>query len=292
MSDEADIESVDAEEVRRELRLAEIGKTEGKDKESRLRGLFVKWGKPLEFPLKASEEQELLDYQIILPMAVSNSAPAMADIDICDTQEELAKRMMLHFLNPDKSSKLRYEITKKTISDWTLGKRLTGNIPPFPSIKGGRTRYSLRAAIEWFNNYLWHEYRADAGQVNGTASSPFVPIGELRDAAERADLEKQIYDLEVAKGKHLATKKSAAILAGAMRQSHDFLKARLESVSSEAFESFWQGIGLTPDQVSASKEFLIKEHHAVIFDIENEAERLASETSRRIKAQAKQDAYE
>ena len=291
MNGEASIEANDAEEIRRELRLSEIGKAEGRDKEKRLRGLFVKWRDPLDNPLKKSEENELLDYRIILPMAVPQAAtnPTLADVEVCDSQQELARRMMLHFQNPDKTSKLRIEITNKKVSDWCKGKGLASTTPPFPTIKGGRTRYSLKEAIQWFNDYLWHEYRADANQVNGAAASPFVPIGELREVAERAELEKTLFDIEVAKGGYLATAKSEAICGGTMQQYHDYLKGLMENIAPEKLEVFCQSVGLTPDQIAVLKEYQAKENRGIIDEMELEAERRARENTNRIKAQVKHD---
>jgi transcriptional regulator with XRE-family HTH domain len=283
------------ETLRVESRFDEIGRLNS-IKEKRLRDLYFIWCNPINVEgkkqsLRLDEIKELREAVIIKNTSDDDSTgPVAADVDICDSQEELAKRMMIHFQNPDKTSKLRIEITKKTISDWHLGKRLSGNIAPFPKIEGARKRYSLRAVIDWFNAYLWHDYRADANQTNGEKLSAFVPLGELRDIAARAELEKTIFDIEIAKGRHLATAKSAAILAGTMRQYHDFLKARLERTSADVFENFWQGIGLTPEQISASKDFLTKELRSVVDDLENEAEIRASETTRRIKMQAKDDA--
>lgn len=286
-----DLTPDDKEEVRRESRFSEIGKTEGKDKKSRLRGLFSKWRSPIDFPLKKSEENELLDYKIILPMAaVTVAGPAICDVDVCDSQEELAKRLMLHFQNPDKTSKLRIEITKKTISDWSKGKRLSGNIPPFPKIEGTRKyRYSLRAAIDWFNSYLWHDYRADANQKNGSVASSFVPLGELREVAERAELEKTLFDIQVAKGGYIATQKAESILGGAMRQYHDFLKGLMENVSPEKLESFCLGIGLTPAQTSAVKDYQIKENRWIIDELESESDRRSRDNSDHIEVQVKHD---
>lgn len=157
----ADLTPDDKEEVRRELRFFEIGKTEGRDKEKRLRGLFAKWLDPVEFPLKKSEENELLNYKIILPM-VSPPAPApvapQPNDDICDSHEALAKRMERHYRNPDGSNRLSITITKKVVGDWCKLKRLdAGQNPPPGRLPGAGKRYSFKAWIEWFDKYLWHE---------------------------------------------------------------------------------------------------------------------------------------
>jgi hypothetical protein len=287
-----DLSPEDKEAVRRELRFLEIGKTEGGDKENRLRGLFAKWRNPVEFALKGTEETELLDYKIILPMATAAevNVSQIANVDICDSQGELAKRMMIHFQNPDKTSKLRIEITKITISEWSRGKRLAANIPPFPKAAGTRKhRYSLQACIDWFNAWLWHDYRADANQTNGAAPSPFVPIGELRDKVERAEAEKRLFDIEVAKGGYIATPKAAAILGSAMRRHHGSLKGQLENTSPELFEIFCRSISLTPEQIFALKDFQAKEYQRIIDTLEMEADRIADENQNQIIQQVKHD---
>jgi hypothetical protein len=284
------------EKQRIESRFIEIGRLNS-DKEKRLRDLYFIWRNPLSAEgkkqtLRKDEIQELLDAKIIvLPKddSAGNNGPALSDVDVCDTMEELARRMTLHFQNPDKTSKLSIEIVKATIGDWVNHRRLASTVPKFPTIQGARTRYSLRAAIEWFNNNLWHDYRRDPDQTNGAAASPFVPIGELRLVAERAELEKTLFDIEVAKGGYLATEKCAAILAGTMRQSHDFLKGLMENDSPELFELFWQGIGLTPEQITASKEFQAKEYRRIIDEVETEAARRSNENAERIQTQVKHD---
>ena len=282
------------EKQRIENRFYEIGRVSS-DREKRLRDLYSIWRNPLsedgkKQTLRKDEIQELLDDKIILPKDAGAAAgPVLSDVDICDSMEELARRMMLHFQNPDKSSKLAIEITKRTISDWVAHRRLAATIPPFPSIKGGRTRYSLRAAIEWFNNYLWHDSRANPDQTNGAAASPFVPIGELRLVAERAELEKTLFDIEVAKGGYIATAKASAILAGTMRQQINAIKGQFENVSPELFEVFWQGIGLTPEQITAANDFQAKEYRRIIDELETESERQADENEKRISDQVKHD---
>ena len=282
------------EETRVESRFVSIGKLD-KVKEKRLRDLYFIWCNPLsgegkKQSLRLDEIKELREAGIIkdVHQETTDAGPDLADVDVCDSIDELARRMMLHFQNPDKSSKLAIEITKRTISDWKAHRGLASTIPPFPTIKGGRTRYSLRAAIEWFNNHLWHVHRANLDQTNGSAS-PFVPIGELRLVAERAELEKTLFDIEVAKGGYLATTKTEAILGGTMRQYHDFVKGLLENVSPELFESFWQSIGLTPEQITASKDFQVKEYRRIIDEIEIEAERRSNENADRIETQVKHD---
>ncbi len=288
--------SGDKEAVRREARFVEIGKLEGPDKEERLRDLYDIWRKPIsdggkKQTLRKDEIQELLDYKIILPMAavVADSIPQQAGVDICDSQSELAKRMNLHFQNPDKTSKLRYEITKSKITSWHQGKGLPASSKTFPKLEGTRKRYSLRDTLDWFMETLWGSYRKDGVETSDAETSSRMSLPELKDITERERLEKERFDIQVEMGGYIATKKAAAIIGGTMRQYHDFLKGRLESMSPEAFEVFWQGIGQTPEQISASKEFLITELRKVIDDLESEAANRSKDNSDRIESQVKHD---
>ena len=148
----------DKEKVRREKRYREIAQAEGIDKSKRLMGLFEKWANPKKFTLKTSEEEELLSYKIILPMA-SLATPAEApENDVCYSQDSLAAKMTRHYQNPDGTNKLKISIDRKVISQWNQGHALGHNQvePPGP-IAGTKTRYSLKAWIDWFDKNLLSE---------------------------------------------------------------------------------------------------------------------------------------
>ena len=72
--------------------------------------LWVTLGKFIGGRANQWEERKLQESGLVA--APENAGPAQQDTDICDTLEELAKRMMLHYQNADKSSKLRITITK------------------------------------------------------------------------------------------------------------------------------------------------------------------------------------
>ena len=228
----------------------------------------------------------LTDAGILTGQVKKGKEPVAANVDICDSQEELAKRMMIHFQNPDKTSKLRIEITKKTISDWHLGKRLSGNIPPFPKIEGARKRYSLRAVIEWFNAYLWHDYRADANQNNGAAASLFVPIGELRDKVERAELEKREFDIMVEKGEYVKLVNAEQIASGEMSKVHLRWKNEIENVPLEKIESKMQQVEIAPDKAAAMMDFMKSLFQGITNAIEDAAEKAQRELAQTLELDA------
>ena len=279
------------ETLRVENRFVEIGRLNS-IKEKRLRDLYFIWCNPINAEgkkqsLRVDEIKELRESAIIKNATEENpSGPVAADVDICDSQEELAKRMMIHFQNPDKTSKLRIEITKKTISDWHLGKRLSGNIPPFPKIEGARKRYSLRAVIEWFNAYLWHDYRADANQTNGAAASLFVPIGELRDKVERAELEKREFDIMVEKGEYVKLINAEQISAGEMSKVHLRWKNEIENIPLEKIESKMQQVEIAPDKAAAMMDFMKSLFQGITNAIEDAAEKAQRELAQTLELDA------
>ena len=149
---------VDRESIRREARFVEIGKVEGGAKEERLRNLFEKW-RQAKTGFKTSEEEEILNYKIILPMAVTSAAAvsAPAENDTCYSQKQLGKRMRQHYLAPDGANKLKISIDEKVINAWIRLERDTHVPPPPGPMAGTKTRYSFKAWTDWFDKYLLAE---------------------------------------------------------------------------------------------------------------------------------------
>lgn len=219
-----------------------------------------------------------------------NGVKQESDNDICDTHAEIASRMMLHYQNPDKSSKLRITITKGTVSDWAAGKRLAGKpLPPKP-LEGVRRRWSLRAWIAWFDANQWHDYRADVHQVNGSGSAPAkMPIGELEEIAKRERLEHERWRIVKDMGGYISVPVAERHAAGFSRQYHDIWKSRNEKTMIEAFEIKAQALGVEPERIAVLKEFLTIEHQKFTDAVESASEKFAGELAEKLKAETSQE---
>ena len=182
----------------------------------------------------AQGEERLLEKEGLIAAAEAVEK-LESDNDTCDTHEELARRMMLHYQNPDKSSKLKISITKQTISDWSKSKRLNGKPMPPKPLEGVRRRWSLRAWIAWFDENFWHEYRADAHQVNGSEASK-MSLGEIEEMAKRAAHRKTILETEDLEREidETWTKKAVATASTikAILMHHSFTKLALKDLTT------------------------------------------------------------
>jgi len=232
------------------------------------------------------EERKLKEDGLIDAPVRGEATPS--DKDICDTHSEIASRMMLHYQNPDKTSKLRITITKQTISEWSAGKRLSGKpLPPKP-LEGVRRRWSLRAWLTWFDENLWHDYRANANQVNGSASVK-MPIGELEEIAKRERLEHERWRIVKEMGGYIAVPIAERHAAGFSRQYHDQWKIRNEKTMIEAFEVRAQALGVTAETIATLKEFLVGEHQKFTDAVEAASEKFAGELAEKLKAETNQE---
>lgn len=153
------------------------------------------------------------------PKSSPRGKKAKPDGDICDSQTEIAAKMMLHYRNADGTSKLKIKIKKGTICDWIAGKRLHGKPRPPEPIEGGRRRWSLSAWLAWFDANMWHRYRATAAEANG-ATPQQMPIEELEQAVERERLEREreriARERSIEKGHYVLAETSARTGAGLM----------------------------------------------------------------------------
>lgn len=233
------------------------------------------------------QEKQLADLGLI--DAPLRGEKAESDNDICDTHEELARRMMLHYQNPDKSSKLKITITKQAVSDWSKGKRLGSRPMPPKPIEGVRRRWSLRAWIAWFDENLWHEYRANAKQTNGAALDK-MPIGELEEIAKRERLEHERWRIVKEMGGYVSVPVAERHAAGFSRLYHDQWKNRNEKTMVEAFAVKAQSLGLEPDVIATLKDFLVIEHQKFTDAVEAASEKFAGELAEKLKAESNDQA--
>ena len=93
----------------------------------------------------------------------------VSDDIICDTMELLAARMKKHYQNPDGTSRIDIDIDKGTISDWCNLRRLDAGQHPPPGTIGGtkRGKYSLKAWIAWFDQWMLPEKKANGARGAG-----------------------------------------------------------------------------------------------------------------------------
>jgi len=278
MSDKADIKEI-AVSPEIEAKLAAFPGAKRKNLLIKLalyeRGATVQW-----------QEKQLADLGLI--DAPSRGEKKESDNDICDTHGEIASRMMLHYQNPDKSSKLRIGITKHTIGEWAGGKRLNGKPMPPKPLEGVRRRWSLRAWIAWFDAYLWHEYRADSRQVNGSSPAK-MPIGELEEIAKRERLEHERWRIVKEMGGYISVSMAERLAAGFSRQYHDQWKTRIEKTIIEAFVAKAQALKIEPEKVSILEQFLTIEHQKITDAVEIASEKFAGELSEKLKSESQQE---
>ncbi len=272
----------------------EIGKSDAAE-ESRLRDLYFIYRNPINAegkkqPLSGYEIKELRDAGIVKNTDGDKLKKSGGkDVnDLCETQEELRHRLMLHYQNADGTSKLKREIAKQELSGWVNSKRLNGAPKPPSRIDGARPRWSLRAWIEWFDKYmLWSdEFRQDDRLGSGEKSSSVMSMGELRLVAERERLEKERFDIMVEKGEYIELAKSGQISAGEMNRVHLNWKNEIESVKLDEIEAKMQQAGIEPEKVSAMKEYLKALFESITTAIEDGEAAAVREIDRALNAEA------
>ena len=205
--------------------------------------------------------------------------------DICYTFEEMATRLMLHYQNDDKTSKLRITLGRKTLSAWSGGRDLMDVPLPPKDLPGARKRMSFNAWVKWFDDYLWHKFRKDSGQTHETLS-PEISTKELEERAKRSRFERDILEDYVAKGQYIELAKSGQIAAGEMNRVHLNWKNEIESIKLEEIEAKMQGVGIEPEKVSAMKEYFKALFEAITTAIEDGEAAAIRELDRALNAEA------
>ena len=231
------------------------------------------------------EEKKLRDAGLIDTPIRGDKAES--DQDICDTHAEIASRMMLHYQNPDKTSKLKITLTRKTISDWAAGKRLSGKPHPPKPLEGVRRRWSLRTWIAWFDENMWYEYRADNSQVNGNAPAK-MPIGELEEIAKRERLEHERWRIQREMGGYISLPDAVRVGKGFSRTYHDFWKNRNEIAMIEGFIGKAQSLGIEPVKIEAIRDYLEMERQKFTDAVESSCEKCAEEFEEKLKVEISQ----
>ena len=239
------------------------------------------------------ENDELRDVGLISP--TGKAGATKPNLDICDTHEALAKRMRLHYQNPDGSNKLKINITKKVIGEWAHEKRLGAKqIPPPGPLEGARRKWSLQAWIDWFDATLWQRHKKDPTQSNGAVMTE-EDIHELEQRTHRNNLLYEIWDKERKKGGYIAVPLAERLFAGMIREYHEAWKAWNETAMLEKFEARAvaqaQTMGL-PAEPSATliavlKEFLLTENRQRTDAVETAAEKRAAIFAEKLKAEIK-----
>jgi hypothetical protein len=198
---------------------------------------------------------------------------------------------MIHFQNPDKTSRLRREITKQELSDWTKSKRLNGAPPPPKSLAGVRRQWSLRAWLEWFEKYmLWSdEFRSDAIAADAGKTTGAMPMGELEQVTKRERLELERFQMMVEMGHHIAVPKVEQQAAGFSRKYHDQWKVRVEKFPVEAFVTKMQSLGVESEKISVLEQFLIEELRKVTDEVELASEKFAVELAEQLEQEIQRE---
>jgi hypothetical protein len=222
--------------------------------------------------------------------AKTNPAPTL-DNDICESQEELRNRIMIHFQNPDKTSKLRREIAVSEISAWTKSKSLHGSPPPPKPIEGVKRRWSLRAWIEWFEKYmLWSdEFRPEDSNGDGRKDSRVMPMGELEQVTKREQMEHDRFKIQEEMGRFLAVTVAARIAGGLISQYHNLWKAWIEKRMVEERESDLQSLNIEPEKIAVAKARDIIRAQNFVDEVESASEKFASELDDKLKAEIKKE---
>lgn len=214
-----------------------------------------------------------------------------SDNDICETQDELRNRIMIHY-KKDGISLLLREITKQEISDWTKSKRLHGAPSPPKPIVGARPRWSLRAWLEWFEMHKrWtDEFKRDDTKHGIADGLRVVPMGELREIKEREQIEHERWRMVKEMGGYVSVPMAERHAAGFSRRYHEQWKTRNEKTMIEAFEVKAQALNVPPEIIAALKDFLVLEHQKFTDAVEVASEKFASELVEKLKAENKQEA--
>jgi hypothetical protein len=210
------------------------------------------------------------------------------DNDICESQGELRNRIMMHYQNPDKTSKLRREISKQEMSAWTQMKNLHGNPPPPKPIEGIKRRRSLRAWLEWFEMYMrWsNEFRLDTDTGDSRKDLSVMPMGELEQVTKRERLEKERFDIMVEKGEYVKLINAEQISAGEMSKVHLRWKNEIENVPLEKIEAKMQQVEIAPDKAAAMMDFMKSLFQGITNAIEDAAEKAQRELAQTLELDA------
>jgi hypothetical protein len=183
---------------------------------------------------------------------------------------------------PNRCSQRQFaEIATKTFGKAVNQSTVSRAIKDGLSVAVAAGRLKTDAALQW-----WRANKT--ASVEEVASEAEHRRERQRIAREREQLELEEIQRQKS-GKWISTDTASQIASGAMRQYHDYLKGLLETVSPEKLETFCVGIGLTPAQNAAMKDFLVNENRRVIDDLETEAERRASEYSQQLKTEIKNE---
>jgi hypothetical protein len=240
------------------------------------------------------EEKKLFEKKLIKAPGgeATTGQDGEPDNDICDTHAEIASRMMLHYQNPDKSSKLRITITKGTVSDWCAGKRLDGKpLPPKP-LKGVRRRWSLRAWLAWFDEHLWFDYRANKNQSasrTGDNAPTKMPTGELEEIVKRERLEHERWKIVKEMGGYIAVPLAERHAAGFSRQYHDLWKTRNEQSLIETFTIKAEALGIEAPKIAVLRDFLTVEYQKFTDAVEAGSGKFAAELAEKLKAELNEE---
>lgn len=217
------------------------------------------------------------------PKSSPRGKKAKPDGDICDSQTEIAAKMMLHYRNADGTSKLKIKIKKGTVCDWIAGKRLHGKPRPPEPVEGGRRRWSLTAWLAWFDANMWHRFRAATSAANGSTQSQ-MPVEELEETVEREQLELDRERIARERGDYIAMDLLERIAGSFSRQYHDQWKNRNEKTMIEAIVAKLQSLGIEPEKVADVEQFIIMEHQKFTDAVERSVEKFSSKLTEKLKA--------
>lgn len=135
-----------------------------------------------------------------VPEAFPAGAGTGEENDLCDTLNDIATRMAAHYSNADGSSKVRYLIDGKAISDWKEGRRL--NNKPGPPGKCNSRQWSAKQWIEWFDKHFWLEWKkAEPGTGQAEAFGD-ADLREMQRLEEFKKLEDNQRERDIRDGKY------------------------------------------------------------------------------------------
>jgi hypothetical protein len=184
-----------------------------------------------------------------------NGKGMVPDVDLCESLASLATRLHLHYLNADKTSKLKSEINQQTINDWRHGKRLgIDNTPPPASVHGYvGNRWSLRDWIAWFDAHLWNEWKREApGESTHPAA---IDLETFRRQREFERLEHEKWEEEKERGKFISVVEAQKVANGIVNQLCNWFRTEAETKRIPRWQELCREILITPEQTAKILEF-------------------------------------
>lgn len=150
--------------------------------------------------------------------------------------------------------------TKSTLHHWK------SRVPPFPA-PNGKNQYNRQQCYEWIETYIIPNRKKDGDDENLQAKA-----FEAKQKSHILNLEQELFEFEVLKGKYVERSEANRSVAGCARLYHGFVRAEIEQRATETRRAKLIALGVGPEVVAAFLEFDLKEQQGMIERIEARCE--------------------